>query len=102
MGGDTYATAGGVATIPVSESKPWVRFPPLDRPLLRVLMNGKTTQYGFTWGPVKVERACSDEKKGWVALLVKTKKHPHGIQVYVTKSGKVRVYSGTVEWLPED
>lgn len=63
-------------------------------------MDGKTTQYGFDWGPVDVSRACSDEKKGWVLLLVKTKKHPHGIQIYVTKSGKVRVHSDAGEWLP--
>ena len=55
-------------------------------------MQGKDTQYGFDWGPVAVERACSDEKKGWVLMLVKTKKYPHGIQVYVTKTGKIRVF----------
>jgi len=62
-------------------------------------MNGKTTQYGFEWGPVEVDRACHDDKKGWVLLMVKTKKHPHGIQVYVTKTGKVRVFSDAGEWL---
>lgn len=58
------------------------------------------TQYGFDWGPVSVERAASDEKKGWAALLVKTAKYPHGLQVYVTKTGKVRVYADGREWLP--
>lgn len=57
-----------------------------------------TTQYGFEWGPVTVERACSDNKKGWVLLLIKTAKHPDGMQIYVTKSGKVRVSSATSEW----
>lgn len=58
------------------------------------------TQYGFVWGPVSVERAVSDEKKGWVLLLVKTAKYPYGLQVYVTKTGKVRVHSASGEWRP--
>ncbi len=58
------------------------------------------TQYGFDWGPVSVERAMSDEKKGWAVLMVKTAKYQHGLDIYVTKTGKVRVYSDGVEWLP--
>ena len=57
------------------------------------------TQYGYTFGPATVERACSDEKKGWVMMLLKTAKHPDGLQLYVTKSGKVRVF-GKGEWTP--
>ena len=64
-------------------------------------MDLANTQYGFDWGPASIERAVSDEKKGWVVLLVKTKKYPYGLQVYVTKTGKVRVYSADGEWLPE-
>ena len=64
-------------------------------------MNGKQTQFGFSWGPVVVERACSDEKKGWVLMRIITKKYPHGIQIYVTKSGKIRVFSSGAEWKPE-
>lgn len=55
------------------------------------------TQYGFKYGSVTVERACSDEAKGWVYLIIKTKKPTMGIQVYVTKTGKVRVYRGQRE-----
>lgn len=57
------------------------------------------TQYGYTFGPATVERACSDENKGWVMMLLKTAKHPDGLQLYVTKSGKVRVF-GNGEWTP--
>ena len=57
------------------------------------------TQYGFEWGPVEISRAMSDEQKGWVIFLVKTKKYPNGIQVYVTKTGKVRVNCDAGEWL---
>lgn len=46
--------------------------------------------YGFEYGAVKVTRAMSDEKKGWVVLMLETPKAM--IQVYVTKTGKVRVY----------
>lgn len=61
-------------------------------------MDRKLTEYGFEFGPATVERACSDEKQGWVVLLLKTKKYPHGIQFYVTKSGKVRVNCQKGEW----
>lgn len=63
-------------------------------------MESRNTVFGYEWGPVTVIRGFSDEKKGWVTLLVKTKKYPYGLQVYVTKSGKVRVYSDKGEWKP--
>ena len=51
----------------------------------------KMTGYGFEWGAATVERMCSDEKKGWVYIGVKT---PRGeIRVYVTKTGKIRVWN---------
>lgn len=57
------------------------------------------TPYGFEWGAAKIERGFSDAR-GWVTLLVTTKKYPRGIQVYITKSGKVRVfYDG--EWIQQ-
>ena len=64
------------------------------------MMQLKTTQYGFEWGPATVDRAVSDDKEGWVLMLVKTKKHPHGLQIYVTGAGKVRVFDNGKEWLP--
>ena len=57
------------------------------------------TQYGFTFGPATIERACSDDKSGWVMIVLKTAKHPNGIQLIVTKSGKVRIF-GKDEWTP--
>ena len=62
----------------------------------------KETQYGFEYGPVKVDRMFSDEKKGWVTLGIATKKYPHYIEVYITKTGKVRIFSDNKEWYPED
>lgn len=53
-------------------------------------MVGYDTDYGFTYGPAEVQRTCSDEKKGWVMLQVIGKKRT--VTIYVTKSGKVRVF----------
>jgi hypothetical protein len=60
------------------------------------------TKYGFEWGAASITRGFSDEKKGWVTLELSTPKHAHGkgIQIYVTKTGKVRVHSPEGEWLP--
>jgi len=64
-------------------------------------MRFEQTQYGFTYGAAEIERACSDEKKGWVMLILRTKKYPEGMQIYVTKTGKVRVFGkGQGEWKP--
>jgi hypothetical protein len=52
------------------------------------------TQYGFTFGPATIERCCSDDKRGMVVLLLKTPKRKNQcIQIYVTKTGKVRIYN---------
>jgi hypothetical protein len=58
-------------------------------------MHFKEIQYGFEYGAAKVERIASDEKKGWVYLAVSTPKHR--IEIYVTKTGKVRVYGNSGE-----
>jgi hypothetical protein len=59
------------------------------------------TKYGFQWGAADVSRCFSDDKKGWVTLLLKTPKHKNGIQIYVTKTGKVRVHGNDgKEWMP--
>ena len=56
------------------------------------------TKYGFNWGASQVTRLFSDEKKGWVTMCVKSKKFD--IQIYVTKTGKIRVHDKDGEWLP--
>ncbi len=53
------------------------------------------TTYGFEWGAVTVERWFSDKKKGWVTLGIKTQKDE--IQVYVTRTGKIRVFNASKE-----
>jgi hypothetical protein len=53
----------------------------------------KELTYGFRYGPATITRCCSDEKKGWVILSLETPKYRghEAIQIYVTKTGKVRV-----------
>jgi hypothetical protein len=48
------------------------------------------TEYGFNYGAAEVTRLTSDDKKGWVLLGVATPKQ--FLQIYVTKTGKVRVF----------
>lgn len=55
----------------------------------------KETQYGFEWGAAKIQRFFSDEKRGWITLGITTPKIE--LQVYITKTGKVRVFSNG-EW----
>lgn len=60
------------------------------------------TKYGFEYGSAKVVRLFSDENKGCVTIGIGTPKHKHsgGIQVYVTKTGKVRIFDERGEWTP--
>ena len=64
------------------------------------MINFAETKYGFDWGAAKVTRCCSDAKKGWGMLLLKTPKHAehNALQIYVTKTGKVRIHSKGGEW----
>lgn len=56
------------------------------------------TQYGFLWGAADVQRCFSDKKKGWVTLLVTTPQT--SIQIYVTRTGKIRIHDPLCEWKP--
>ena len=49
-----------------------------------------TTDFGFQFGAAKVERWTKD-KRGGVVIGITTPKET--IQVYVTKTGKVRVFA---------
>ena len=61
------------------------------------MINYAETKYGFRYGSAEVARICSDEKKGWVIVEVSSPKGD--VQVYVTKTGKIRVFKGTKEML---
>jgi hypothetical protein len=49
------------------------------------------TEVGFNWGSAKIERCCSCPKSGWIDLTIITPRDE--VHVYVTKTGKVRVYN---------
>ncbi len=53
-------------------------------------MHFKKTEFGFEWGSAVVQRASSDEEKGWVDISVISPKDR--VEIYVTKSGKIRVF----------
>ena len=66
------------------------------------MIHYKETQYGFEYGAAKVQRICSDTKRGWVILGVETQKYRGQgcLQIYVTKTGKVRIRDARGEWTP--
>ena len=60
------------------------------------------TKCGFEWGSAHVQRAFSDNTRGWVTLTLDTPKHAghNSLQIYVTKTGKVRIHDSRGEWSP--
>lgn len=52
-------------------------------------MTYEETEFGFNFGSAEVTRVCSDKKKGWVILSVKTPRSE--IEIRVTKSGIIHV-----------
>lgn len=64
------------------------------------MINYKELQYGFEYGSAQVTRLFSDDKKGTVTLEVKTPKQQ--IQIYVTKTGKIRIHDSQGEWFKLD
>lgn len=70
----------------------------LEQKTITMTFECYTTNYGFRFGSAEVERMYCDEEKQWVMIGITTPKHPNGIQVYVTKTGKVRIFSKDGEW----
>jgi len=63
-------------------------------------MHYQETKYGFDYGAAKVTRIFSDEMKGWITLGLETPKYAghDALQIYVTKTGKVRIHDSRGEW----
>lgn len=55
------------------------------------MLRGDVTEHGFIVGPVKVEVMCEGRETGSVILRLHSAKKT--IQVYVTRTGKMRVFS---------
>lgn len=53
------------------------------------------TQYGFRYGSATVHRMHANEKDGSVVVSIDTPRA--AIQVYVTRTGKVRVFNSARE-----
>jgi len=59
------------------------------------------TEYGFVYGAAKVTRMFSHRAKGWVCIGIETPKTgPHGLQIYVTRTGRIRIADSRGEWSP--
>lgn len=56
----------------------------------------KQLDHGFKYGSAEVIRLFSDDKKGWITLGINTPKE--SIQIYVTKTGKIRIHDKNGEW----
>ena len=54
----------------------------------------KNTEYGFEWGAAKITRIAQDEDTGRVVIGLETPKYKghDNIQIYVSKTGKVKVH----------
>ena len=65
-------------------------------------MNPERTQHGIKWGAANLSCGFDDNKKGWVTFLLDTPKYKgnQGLQIYVTKTGKVRIHDSRGEWSP--
>jgi len=48
------------------------------------------TKYGFNYGALEISRLFSNQNAGWIIIRLKTPKED--LQVYVTKTGKVRIF----------
>jgi hypothetical protein len=55
------------------------------------MIDHKNTKYGFNWGAAKIERRCCSSEEGWIDLAIITPRDE--VHVYVTKTGKVRLYN---------
>ena len=66
------------------------------------MLHYEETKYGFNYGSAKVTRLFSDGKKEWITLGIETPKYEgtEHIQIYVTKTGKVRIHDSRGEWTP--
>ena len=54
---------------------------------------------GFTWGAATVERICNlDDGKVVIGVMTPKHKEDGGVKIYVTKSGKVRIFDERGEW----
>lgn len=54
----------------------------------------RSKDYGFKWGDAEVTRLGSGDP-GWVVIEIKSQRR--ALQVYVTRTGKMRLFAGKTE-----
>jgi len=63
----------------------------------------KETEFGFEYGDAEIRRLFSDEEDGCVTIGISSSKRKHTehdcFQIYVTKTGEIRVFTKEGEWL---
>ncbi|MBU2685808.1 MAG: hypothetical protein KKF27_21415 [Gammaproteobacteria bacterium] len=66
-----------------------------------MMIHYKETEYGFKFGDAEITRIHSDDKRGWVIVSLETSKFNgnKGLQIYITKTGKIRISDQRGEWL---
>ena len=64
-------------------------------------MHYKETKDGFEFGDAKVTRMVANEKKEQIILIIETSKQKP-IQIYVTRTGKLKIHSEYGIWRPEE
>ena len=67
-------------------------------------MKSEVTRFGFDYGSARFERVCDDERTGKVVVALFGMKAPGkaktAIEISVSKSGCIRVFSDAGEWKP--
>lgn len=65
-------------------------------------MKAERIQHGIEWGSSKITLMFDDDEKEWVTWGLETPKYKgqNRIQIYVTKTGKVRINDTRGEWSP--
>ena len=63
------------------------------------MVHRKLTEFGFEFGSLIVNRACCDDNLGWVVVQVQVPKKNQSLQIYATKTGKIRITSHEGEWI---
>ena len=61
-------------------------------------MEVKYIKHGMEWGSSKMTFLFDDDNKQWVTWGLRTPKN--SLQIYVTKTGKVRIHDKRGEWTP--
>lgn len=63
-------------------------------------MHYKEIPYGFEIGAASITVCSCDERRGCATVLLTTPRHlgEKEIQIYITKSGKIRIFSEHKEW----